>query len=191
MTCRHTPYILIAAVFVIVAANGAIASTDTAAKRFLDRFETLCLMPIDDTAPATVAGSIAVQQVSARAAEHGFLVNETLFSIADRATLTPFALYLASKGDGLAIMHDLRVVGALIEDQKHFSCMFSSKQISADELRTLLEGRLGVVQFEENVLLYARNGATHRVHVNIDPDIGTTLVRNTPLPDPSDPGTDQ
>ena len=167
------------------------ASTDSAAKRFLERFETLCLMPVDTTAPALIAGSTAVQQVSARAAEQGFLVNETLFSVADRATLTPFALYLASKGDGLTVMHDLRAVGARINDQTYFTCMFSSTDIAEPDLRAQLDARLGVVQFDNGEMLYPRNGETHRVHLNISEDVGVTLLRQLPLPDPTDTGADQ
>ena len=191
MTCRHTLHILMAAVFVITAATSAIASADSAAQRFLERFETLCLMPVDTTAPALVSGIIAVQHVSARASEQGFLVNETLFNLADHATLTPFALYLASKGDGLTVMHDLRAVGAMVEGQHYFFCMFSSKNIAEKDLRAQLGARLGVVQFDNNEMLYPGNGTTHRVHLDTNPDVGVTLLRQLPLQNPPETGADQ
>ena len=191
MTCRHTLHILMAAVFVITAATGAIASADSAAQRFLERFETLCLMPVDDTAPALVSGIIAVQHVSARASEQGFLVNETLFNLADHATLTPFALYLASKGDGLTVMHDLRAVGAVVEGQHYFFCMFSSKDIAVTDLRAQLDTRDGVEQLPDNVIFYELNGETHRVNLDTNPDVGVTLLRQLPLQNPPETAADQ
>ena len=191
MTCRHTLHILMAAVFVISAATSAIASADSAAQRFLERFETLCLMPVDDTTPALVSGNIAVQHVSARASEQGFLVNETLFNLADHATLTPFALYLASKGDGLTVMHDLRAVGAVVEGQHYFFCMFSSKDIAVTDLRAQLDTRDGIEQLPDNVIFYELNGETHRVNLDTNPDVGVTLLRQLPLQNPPETGADQ
>lgn len=169
----------------------AFALGDTPAKRFLQRFEALCLVPVDQTAPSLVAGTVAVQHVSARAAEHGFLVNEGLFTLADRAKLTPFALYLASKGDGLTIMHDLRASAARIEEGNHFTCMFSSKNITAEDLRGALAERLGVVQFENGEMIYARNGESHRVKLEDSPAVGVTLVRHTALVEPEALGAEQ
>ena len=183
---------LFATALVIAANTGAVfASNDSPAKRFIERFETLCLMPVDYTAPALVSGSIAVQHVSARASEQGFLVNETLFNLADHATLTPFALYLASKGDGLTVMHDLRAVGAMVEGQHYFFCMFSSKDIAVTDLRAQLDTRDGVEQLPENVIFYELNGETHRVNLDTNPDVGVTLLRQLPLQNPPETGADQ
>ena len=184
---------LLMAVFAVgfMPVSQAQALGDSPEERFIQRFEALCLMPVDEMAPSLVAGSLAVQHVSARAAEQGFLVNENLFTLADRAMLTPFALYLASKGDGLTIMHDLRAMAARIESQAHFTCMLSSKGIDADAIRQNLHDRIGVVVFDGGEVIYARSGKSHRVKIDHAPEVGVALVRHTALVDPDDKGAGQ
>ena len=63
--------------------------------------------------------------------------------------------------------------------------------IAEADLRAQLDARLGVVQFDNGEMLYPRNGETHRVHLNISEDVGVTLLRQLPLPDPPDTGADQ